>query len=60
MKLTNFKIIDITKNQINGGSIAITVAKKESRMKECTKILKSELLKEKELKLNTTNFYKKF
>ena len=60
MKSANFKIIDITKNKINGGSIAITVAKKESKFKECKKILETELLKEIKSKLNTINFYKKF
>ena len=40
MKKTHFKIIDIKKNDINGGSIALTVAKEKSKYAECTKILK--------------------
>jgi hypothetical protein len=39
MKKAHFKIIDIKKNDINGGSIALTVAKEKSKYAECTKLL---------------------
>jgi len=60
MKLANLKIIEIKKNKINGGSIAITVAKEGSNFKECKKTIKIFLKKEKEMKINTVKFYKKF
>jgi hypothetical protein len=59
---SNLKIIDIKFNNINGGSVAITAAKKNSQYKE---FLKINLLLEKEKKMNihkvTTYkiFYKK-
>jgi len=60
MNLTNFKIIDIKRNDINGGSIAITVAKKNSRYKECKKNIASYLAKEEREGFNGYLIYKKF
>ena len=53
------KIIDISFNDINGGSIAITVSKNSSKYKKSSKI--SKILKnEKKLKLHRTETYLKF
>jgi len=60
MNLTNFKIIDIKRNDINGGSIAITVAKKNSSNKECKKKIISFIAKEKKQGFNSYLIYKKF
>jgi hypothetical protein len=60
MNITNFKIIDIRRNNINGGSIAITVAKKNSNYKECKKKIISYLTKEKKEGFNSHLIYKKF
>lgn len=60
MELTNFKIIDIKRNDINGGSIAITVAKKNSKYEECKKNIAYYLAKEKKEGFNGHLIYKKF
>jgi hypothetical protein len=60
MKKSNFKIIDIQRNEINGGSIAITAAKKESNYEECKKYLNLYLKKEKKIGHNLNKTYKKF
>jgi len=57
-----FKIIDIEFNDINGGSFALTVAKRDSNYKENTKTVQWLLEKEEILKYNEVsthrNFYK--
>ncbi len=59
----NLKIIDIEFNDINGGSFALTVAKKKSKYKEEKKLVDWLLSKERILKINEpqtfVNFYKK-
>ena len=55
----NLKIIDVSFNNINGGSFALTVAKKNSRYLENKKIYKI-LKDEKNKKINTSHIYKKF
>lgn len=50
---TNFKIIDFNFNSINGGSIAISVAKRESKYIEITQRLKDQLLTEEKLGFST-------
>lgn len=55
----NLKIIDVSFNSINGGSFALTVAKKSSRYLENKKIYKI-LKDEKNKKINTSHIYKKF
>ncbi len=60
MRMANFKIIDIKRNNINGGSIAITVAKNHSSHIECKKIIKSYLKKEQKAGYNNHLVYKKF
>jgi len=55
----NLKIIDVSFNNINGGSFALTVAKKNSRYLENKKIYKI-LKNEKNKKINTSYIYKKF
>mgnify|MGYP001162384218 FL=1 len=57
---TNFKIIDIEFNEINGGSFALTVAKKDSIHKEEKKIVSWLLAKEKLLKVNELRTFKEF
>jgi hypothetical protein len=60
MKIVNFKIIDIKRNNINGGSFAITVAKRNSEYKECEKDIKFYLKKEQMEGYNNYSIYKKF
>ena len=55
-----FKIIDLEFNDINGGSFAITVAKKNSRHKEIKKIVEWLLKKESVFEYNNINTFKKF
>jgi hypothetical protein len=56
---SNLKIVDVKFNNVNGGSVAITAAKKNSKYKEFFKI---NLLLEKEKKINLHKIvtYKKF
>jgi hypothetical protein len=56
----NLKIIDLEFNSINGGSFALNVAKKSSKLKINKSIIKLAKKKEKILKLNKTETYKKF
>ncbi len=56
----NLKIIDIKFNKINGGSFAITVAKKKSPMKTNEIQIKKILGDEKKNKINTVGKYKNF
>ena len=55
-----FKIIDLEFNNINGGSFAITVAKKNSKYKEIKKIINWLLKKEDTFKYNSFRTHKKF
>ena len=55
-----FKIIDIEFNDINGGSFAITVSKKNSTHKENKKIVEWLLEKEEILKYNSITTHKNF
>ncbi len=57
---SNFKIIDIEFNEINGGSFALTVAKKNSFYKEENKMVSWLLAKEKLLKVNELSTFKNF
>ena len=57
---SNFKIIDIEFNEINGGSFALTVAKKNSAHKEENKMVSWLLAKEKLLKVNELSTFKNF
>jgi len=60
MKRSNFKIIDIKRNEINGGSIAITAAKESSDYNECSKDLNLYLKKEKKIGHNKKKTYIRF
>jgi len=57
---SNLKIIDIKFNEINGGSFAISVAKKNSKRKTNKLIIKKILNYEKNNKINTISMYKNF
>ncbi len=57
---SNLKIIDIKFNEINGGSFAISVAKKNSKRKTNKLIIKKILNYEKNNKINTIFMYKNF
>ena len=57
---SNFKIINIAFNQINGGSIELDVAKKESEHKENKKLISWILEREEIGKYNTTRRIKDF
>ena len=56
----NLKIIDIKFNKINGGSFAISVAKKKSSLKANKKVIKNLIYYEKKNKINLTSTYKNF
>jgi cyclopropane fatty-acyl-phospholipid synthase-like methyltransferase len=56
----NLKIIDIKFNKINGGSFAITVAKKKSPIKINKSVVQKILKYEKDNKVNSTTTYKNF
>ena len=60
MEQSNFKIIKIQRNEINGGSIAITAAKKNSHYSECKKDLNLYLKNERKLGHNKNKTYEKF
>jgi hypothetical protein len=55
-----FKIIDLQFNDINGGSFAITVAKKKSKFKEASIVVDWLLKKEDLFKYNNLSSFKKF
>lgn len=57
---SNFKIIDIQFNDINGGSFAISVAKKSSHYKESIKLIKNIEKQEDKKKVNAIKTYKIF
>jgi hypothetical protein len=57
---SNFKIINIAFNQINGGSIELDIAKKESEHKENKKLISWILEREEIGKYNTTKRIKDF
>ena len=57
---SNLKIIDIKFNEINGGSFAISVAKKNSKRKTNKLIIKKILNYEKNNKINKIFIYKNF
>lgn len=56
----NFKIIDFNFNSINGGSIAITVAKRESKYMEITEKVKDQVSVEEKLGFSTLAPWEKF
>ena len=60
LQKNGFKIIDVELNQINGGSFAVTAAKKISKIIENKTVIKWILNKEKELKLETFEPFKEF
>ena len=57
---TGFKIIDLDFNDINGGSFAITVAKKESKYAENKKVVNWLLYKESMFKYNLPSTHMEF
>jgi len=60
MDLANLKIINISFNQINGGSISLDVAKKNSKHRENKILLNWLLLREKSNGFNSLNVQKNF
>lgn len=59
----NLKLIKVTKNLINGGSIRCYVTHKENKSYDDYRnfnLIKKLILTEKKLKINSTGFYKKF
>jgi NDP-4-keto-2,6-dideoxyhexose 3-C-methyltransferase len=58
--ITNFKIIDIEFNDINGGSFSITVSKKKSKYKEKIKLIKKIIKNEKKNGFVDGSAWKKF
>ena len=60
MDLANLKIVNITFNQINGGSISLDVVKKKSKYKENKVLLNWLILREKYNGYNTLKVQKEF
>jgi len=60
MDQAGLKIIDFEFNDVNGGSISIVVANKDSKYEEATDMLNDLLQEELDLKLNTTEPWKDF
>lgn len=57
MDAANMRIIDVSSNDINGGSFTVTVAKKESLYKENTSLINWFLRQEDEMGLDTVQPY---
>ena len=60
MDQAGFKIIDFELNDVNGGSISLVVANKDSKYEEATQMLNDLLQEELDLKLNTTEPWNDF
>lgn len=60
MDQSNFKIIDFEFNDINGGSISLVVANKDSKYEEATEKVKELIQEELDLKLDTLEPWKDF
>jgi hypothetical protein len=60
MDQAGFKIIDFEFNDVNGGSISLVVANKDSKYEEATQMLNDLLQEELDLKLNTTEPWNNF
>jgi hypothetical protein len=60
MDQARFKIIDFEFNDVNGGSISLIVANKDSKYEEATQMLNDLLQEELNLKLNTTEPWNDF
>jgi len=54
MDNSGFKIIDFEFNDVNGGSISVVVANKDSKYEECTQRLNSLIQQELDVKFDTT------
>ena len=57
---SNLKIIDIEQNDINGGSFAVTAAKKDSKHLQNTAVINWMLEEEEKMGLNTEKPYREF
>ncbi len=60
MDQSGFKIIDFEFNDVNGGSISLSVANKHSKYSECTQRLNSLIAEELDLGLNTIKPWEEF
>jgi hypothetical protein len=60
MDQAGFKIIDFEFNDVNGGSISLVVANKDSKYEEATQMLNDLLQEELDLKFNTTEPWNDF
>jgi hypothetical protein len=60
MDQAGLKIIDFEFNDVNGGSISLVVANKDSKYEEATQMLNDVLQEELDLKLNTTEPWNDF
>lgn len=60
MDQSNFKIIDFEFNDINGGSISMMVANKNSKYEECTQMLSELIGEELKLSLDTVKPWQEF
>lgn len=60
MDRSNFKIIDFEFNDVNGGSISLVVANKDSKYEEATQKVNDVIQEELNLKLDTTEPWQEF
>ncbi len=60
MSDANLRIIDVTTNDINGGSFAVTVTKNSSKLKANTELIEWYLRQEEQMQLNTLTPYIEF
>ena len=60
MDQSDFKIIDLEFNDVNGGSISLVVANKNSKYEECTEKVNALIQQELDLKLDTTKPWEDF
>lgn len=60
MDRAGLKIIDVERNDINGGSFAVTVAKDHSKFKECTDKIEKILQEEREKRFEKILIYEDF
>ena len=59
LKVNNLSLIEVTRNNINGGSLSLIISHKKSKYNVNSKSIDSILKEEKKFKLNKVETYKK-
>ena len=60
LKVNNLSLIEVTRNNINGGSLSLIISHKKSKYNVNSKSIDSILKEEKKFKLNKVETYKNF